>query len=120
MKLQLIAKFQKIEGGPFGNIKKIRKDFEIEIFERCHSTENCERGDPLGFFDIHCVAKYLKIEGETLWWHPKSFKKSRIVPKKNPSEKHQREDPMLSRSWTSMFLFWTRLWRFEYVLEVLS
>ena len=29
-------------------------------------------------------------EGETLWWNPKKFEISRIVPKKNPDEKHQR------------------------------
>ena len=28
---------------------------------------------------MHCVAK---IEGEILWWNPKSFKTCRIVPKK--------------------------------------
>ena len=39
---------------------------------------------------------------------------------KNPSEKHQREDPMRSRIWTSMFLLLTNFWRFEYVLDVRS
>ena len=34
------------------------------------------------------------------------------------SEKHQRGDPIFSRFWTSMFLFWTRFWRFEYILDV--
>ena len=65
-----------------GTLWKHKKKFKIEIFDQCHSAENCKRGDPLGFFDIHCVAKYKKIEGETLWWNPKSFKKRRIVPKK--------------------------------------
>ena len=47
-----------MKGGPFGGIKKIGKKFKIEIFEQCHSAEKCNRGDPSGFFDIHCVAKY--------------------------------------------------------------
>ena len=37
VKLQLIAKY--------------------EIFEQCHSAKKCKR-DLLGFFHIHCVAKY--------------------------------------------------------------
>ena len=28
------------------------------IFEHCHSAEKCKWDDPVGFFDIHCVAKY--------------------------------------------------------------
>ena len=33
------------------------------MFEQCYSAEKCKRGDPLGFFDIHCVAKCRKNEG---------------------------------------------------------
>ena len=58
-------------------------------------------------------------EGETLWWNPKNFKKSRIVPKKI-RVKNTKGGPMFSRFWTSMFLFWTSFWRFEYVLDVRS
>ena len=47
----------------------------------------------------------------------KKLQKKSHSAEKNPSEKHQRGDPMLS---TSMFLFFTRFWRFEYVLEVRS
>ena len=39
-----------------------------------------EREDPLGFFNIHSVAKLQKIEGGTLWWEKIE---SRKVPKKN-------------------------------------
>ena len=27
-------------------------------FLKCHSPEKCKRGDPLGFFENHCVVKY--------------------------------------------------------------
>ena len=32
-------------------------------FEQSHSAEKSERGDPLGFSNIHYVPKYQKIEG---------------------------------------------------------
>ena len=42
-----------------------------------------KRGDPFGFVKLQLVGQnFKKIEGETLWWNPKSFKKSRIVSKK--------------------------------------
>ena len=53
------------------------------ILEQCHSAEKCKRGDPLEFSDIHCVLKYQTNKGGNLWCNPKSFKKSRIVPKKS-------------------------------------
>ena len=53
-------------------MKKFPEKFFNEIFEQCHSAEKCKRGDPLRFFDIHCVAN----EGGTLWCNPKNFKKS--------------------------------------------
>ena len=40
-----------------------------------------EREDPLGFFNIHSVAKLQKIEGG-LFGRKKILKKSRTVPKK--------------------------------------
>ena len=64
------------------------KKIKNEIFEKCHSAEKRKRGDPLGFFVIHCVAK---IEERLFFGIQKVSKKSRIVPKKDPSEKHQRE-----------------------------
>ena len=63
---------KKLKGGPFGLCET---PVGCKMLLQCHSAENCKRGDPLGFLDIHCVAKYKKIEGETFWWNPKSFKK---------------------------------------------
>ena len=37
------------EGGPFGNIKKIRKKIKIENFEQSHSAESSKKGTLLGF-----------------------------------------------------------------------
>ena len=59
--LYLRLKF--VQGGPLGNYEKLKGDlweilkFFNEIFEQCHSAQKCERGDPLGFFEIR-VAKY--------------------------------------------------------------
>ena len=41
-----------------------------------------ERGDPLGFFNIHSVAKHQKNAGGTLWGKIFFRKKSLAVPKK--------------------------------------
>ena len=44
-----------------------KKIFKNEIFEQSHSAEKRKRGDPLQFFDIHCVAKYRnKSRGDPL------------------------------------------------------
>ena len=43
-------------------------------------SKKTERGDPLGFFNIHSVAKLQKNEGGLSWG--KKFEKSRTVPKK--------------------------------------
>ena len=110
VKLQLVAKYEKKLKGDSWEILKnsSEKYFSNEIFEQCHSAEKYKRDDPLGFFDIHCVEKYRnKRRGDPLV-ESKKFQKGHIVPKKNPSEKHQKRDPMFSRIWTSMFLFWTR------------
>ena len=72
-----------------------------------NSAEKCKRGDPLGFFNIHCVENIGTSVGEALWWNPKKNQKKSHSAEKNPSEKHQRVDPMFSRFWTSMFLLWT-------------
>ena len=42
-----------------------------------------EGGDPLGFFNIHSVAKHQKNAGGTLWGKGFFSKKSLAVPKKN-------------------------------------
>ena len=49
------------------------------------------KGGPFLLFLTSIVLQNIETnEGETLWWNPKKVKKSRIVPKKNQSEKHQR------------------------------
>ena len=54
-----------------------------------HSAEKCKRGDPLGFINIHSVAKYQKTRrGDPFETIKKFRKKSRTVQKKI-----QREDP---------------------------
>ena len=61
MKLQLVAKFQKkLKGGPFGDIKKIRKNYKIEIFDQCHSAENCKRGTLWDFLTSILLQFFLK------------------------------------------------------------
>ena len=66
---------KKIEGGhPFRDFKKIEKKSINENFKKCHSAEECKRGDPLGFFNMHSVAKET-IEDGTLWCNPKTSKK---------------------------------------------
>ena len=58
--------------------------------KKSHNAEKTERGDPLGFFNIHSVAKHQKNAGGTLW--EKNFsKKSLAVPKKN-----ERGEPLVS------------------------
>ena len=44
-----------MKGVPFGDFGKNHK---LRFFEQCHSAKKCKRGDPLGFFSIHSVAKY--------------------------------------------------------------
>ena len=69
-------------GDPLETVKKLEV-LKLRFLNSVTEPKNVI-GDPLGFFNIHCVAKYSKkIEGETLWWNPNSFKKSRIVPKKS-------------------------------------
>ena len=51
------------------------------FLKKSHNAEKTEREDPLGFFNIHSVAKLKKIEGG-LSWGKSFFEKSRTVPKK--------------------------------------
>ena len=57
--------------------KSGKPNFNTKIipFEKSHKAGNCERGDPLRFFNIHSVAKYQKNERRTLWGHLKNFEK---------------------------------------------
>ena len=55
---------------------------KIEKFERSHSAEKVERGEPLRFFNIHSVANYQKIQVRALWRHRKIFEKKSHKAKK--------------------------------------
>ena len=77
-----LAKYQKIEGGPFGDIKKVEKKTKKDHIEQSHGDEKCSRG-ALGFFNIPSVAKYQKMKGGPFEDKIKIRKKSRTVPKKN-------------------------------------
>ena len=48
------------------------------------------KGDPLGFFNIHSVAKHQKIEGDPLKTL-KNFEKSLTKPKKGAGKSHSAE-----------------------------
>ena len=117
VKLQLVAKYEKNEGEPFGDLKKFPKKILMRFLNSVTVPKNVKGGALWDFLTSIVLQNIETNEGETLWWNPKKFK-NRIFPK-NQSEKHQR-GPMFSRFWTSMFLFWTRFWRFEYVLDVRS
>ena len=65
-----VTKFQKIEGGLFGDFEKFSKKCEFLAV----SAEKSER-DPLGFVNVRSVAKYQKNEERTLWGQLKKFEK---------------------------------------------
>ena len=57
--------------------------YEKQFLKKSHNAEKTERDDPLGFFNIHSVAKLQKKLKGALSWLKKFFlKKSRTVPKK--------------------------------------
>ena len=64
-------------------MKKLKKT-KIFIFgKKSHNAEKTERGDPLGFFNIHSVAKHQKkMQGDPLGKKFFFEKKSLAVPKK--------------------------------------
>ena len=66
-----------LKGDTFGE----KTNFRIKV-SQCRKTE---RGDPLGFFNIHSVAKHQKIEGGKIF----IFGKNLTVPKKT-----ERGDPL--------------------------
>ena len=110
VKLQLVAKYKKIEGEPFRNLKKFPKKAFSTSFLKCHSAEKCKRGDPLGFFNIHCVAKCWKKWRDPLV-QSKKFQKSRIVPKKSGAMGGSLVWFRSSgRLFCFFFSFWTRFW----------
>ena len=80
------------------------------------------KGGPFGIFGHPLCCKISKqTKGRPFGAIQKISKKHSA--EKNPQVKNTKgggDDPMFSRFWTSMFLFWTRFWRFEYVLDVRS
>ena len=73
-------------------MKKIEENKNFHFREKISQCRKTERGDPLGFFNIHSVAKFQKIAGGTLWGIFFS-KKSLAVPKKN----ERGGEPLVSR-----------------------
>ena len=55
------------------------RNFNTKIipFVKSHNAENCERGDPLRFFNTHSVAKFRKIEGGLFGVFKKISKKNK-------------------------------------------
>ena len=49
----IVAIHQKIQGGPL-----------VIFFRKVSMPKKTERGEPLGFFNIHPVAKHQKLKGE--------------------------------------------------------
>ena len=78
-KVGAISKAQKAQKNFFG--KKLVV-FEKKIQKKLHSAEKCRRGGPLGFINIHSVAKYEKTRGGDPFETLKIFsKKSLTEPK---------------------------------------
>ena len=74
---------KKIEDGPLGDFKNHRKKILEMRFLNSVTLPKNVKGDALGFFDIHCVAKYRnQRRGDPLVESKRNFKKSYIVPKK--------------------------------------
>ena len=81
VELQLVAKYEKnLKGDRLGTRKNFPKN---EIFEQCHSPKNVKGGTLWDFLTSIVLQNIETNEGGTLWCNPKSFKKSRIVPKKS-------------------------------------
>ena len=73
-------------------MKKLKKT-KIFIFgKKSHNAEKkTERGDPLGFFNIHSVAKHQKNAGGALWGKNFFSKK-----KSRSAEKNERGESLVS------------------------
>ena len=80
LKLQFVAKYGKKEGGDIGDIKKFWRKTKIENFEQPHSIKKCKRGDRLGIFNIHAVAK---LKGDPLVESKKFRNKVSLCRKKS-------------------------------------
>ena len=73
--------------------------FYEKKFKKSHNVEQTERGDPLGFFNIHCVSKLQKFKGGP-FGGKKLFEKSRTMPKK------RNWDPVMYVTQKKETLFW--------------
>ena len=105
-----LQNMKKFEGGTLWGLEKIsQKSVKNKIFEQCHSAEKCKRGDSLGFFDIHCVAKYRnKWRGDPLVPSKKFQKKSHTAEKKSGA---MGESLVWFRNSRRVLFFSFRFWR---------
>ena len=58
-------------------------NFLLESQKMSHSAEKCEKGDPLGFFNIYSVAKYQKTRKGDSFETLKIFRKKSHNAEKN-------------------------------------
>ena len=63
-------------------MKKLKKTKILFSWKNLTMPKKTERGDPLGFFNIHSVAKHQKIAGGPFGGNFFSKKKSRSAEKK--------------------------------------
>ena len=89
---EIVNILSQLKGGPFGEKTNFRKKVS-----QCRKTE---RGETLGFFNIHSVAEHQKIEGgiilfaeknltvpkKTEWRDPLGFSKIHFVAKRQKNE----------------------------------
>ena len=77
------------------------KYFKLKFLNSVTVPKNVKGGTLWNILTSIVLQNIETKEVQTLWWNPK-------------------KGPIFSRLWTSMFLFWMRFWRFEYVLDVRS
>ena len=113
MKLQLVANYEKnMQRGALWGLKKLPKKLKRRFLNSV-SAEKCKRGDPLGFFDIHCVAKCRNKRRGDLLVQSKKFQK-----KSHSAEKSGAMGGSLVWFWGSGRLFCFFLFRFGRASEV--
>ena len=77
---------EKMKGEPLETIKIFSQKRKLKILNKVTVPKNVKKG-PSGFLNIHFVAKL--TVGHSVQFQTNIFGESLIVPKKNPSEKHQ-------------------------------
>ena len=76
VKLQLVAKYEKIKGGPLGDFKKFpRKILKVRFLNSFTVPKNVIEGTLWNFLTSIVLQNIETNEGETFWWYPKNFKK---------------------------------------------